>query len=78
MKIELTESSIVIGCNYHTKWQSDRRMRFILKSVSGDQVVLTTRWGKKDIPAKVSDLIFIMSCHNKNKAHRILTEASNG
>jgi hypothetical protein len=71
MSLELSEYSLIIGCNYHTKWQPDKRMRFILKSVSGETATITTRYGKKNIETNVSDLIFIMTDHNKAKAIRL-------
>jgi hypothetical protein len=62
---------LVIGCNYHTKWQSDRAMRFILKEIKGDKARLATRVSKKDFWTNVEDLIFIETEHNRNKAKRL-------
>ena len=62
---------LVIGCNYHTKWQSDSRMRFILKEIKGDKARLATRISKKDFWTDVSDLIFIETSYNKSKAERL-------
>lgn len=72
-KIQLSESSIVIGCNYHTKWQSNTRMRFVLKEVNGDKARLVTRNTNKDFWTNVSDLIFIMSKHNIDKAKQLIS-----
>ena len=64
----LTEKSIVPGCNYHTTWQSNRAMRFVLSHVIGDKATLYTRVSNKIFTTKINDLIFIMSNHNINKA----------
>lgn len=61
-------TKIVIGCNYHTKWQSHKAMRFILKEVKGDQAKLATRTTNKVFWTNVNDLIFIETKHNKSKA----------
>lgn len=63
---------LVKGCNYHVKWQSNPGMRFVLKSVSvdGKTCVLGTSRTNKEFSAKVSDLIFITSKHNIEKADR--------
>lgn len=68
------ENPIVVGCNYHTTWQSHRNMRFILESVDGENAILTTRTSRNHIPCKVSDLIFIQSKHNTNKATILKTK----
>lgn len=62
---------IVIGCNYHTTWQSDKRMRFILVEVDGSRARLKTRVSKKNFWTNVDDLIFINTNHNKDKAKRL-------
>jgi hypothetical protein len=62
---------IQIGCNYHTKWQSHPAMRFVLKEIKGDKARLQTRASKKDFWTNISDLIFIESNYNKNKAVRL-------
>jgi hypothetical protein len=62
---------LVIGCNYHTKWQSNRAMRFILKEIKGDKARLATRVSKKDFWTNVEDLIFIETDYNKNKAKKL-------
>lgn len=71
---EVNENSIVIGCNYHTTWQSNGRMRFILKEVNGDKARLITRNTRKDFWCKVTDLKLIMSNHNIQKAIKIINE----
>lgn len=70
--IEVNENSIVVGCNYHTKWQKDKGMRFVLKSVDGDKARLITRRTNKDFQTNVSDLIFIMTGYNIDKAKTII------
>lgn len=70
--MQLNEQSIVIGCNYHTKWQSNKAMRFVLSKVDGDNALLSTRITKKEFWTKKSDLIFIMSAHNIKKAKSII------
>jgi len=64
----IEETKIFIGCNYHTTWQSDPRMRFVLISVNGTKAKLSTRRTKRTFETNVSDLIFIESSYNKNKA----------
>lgn len=65
---KLPENKLIIGCNYHTKWQSDKRMRFILKKINGDKALLATRITKKEFWTNVSDLIFIETNYNIEKA----------
>lgn len=62
------DDQIQIGCNYHTTWQSDKSMRFILVEIKGDKARLQTRKSKRDFWTNVSDLIFITSGINKQKA----------
>jgi hypothetical protein len=46
-------------------------MRFILNEIKGDKARLATRVSKKDFWTNVSDLIFIETSYNKNKAERL-------
>ena len=71
---KITPKTIVEGCNYHTKWQSDPAMRFVLShtNLEGDKAFITTRTTKKGFWTNTSDLIFIMSDHNIQKAENIL------
>lgn len=69
----MTEPTIQIGCNYHTKWQKHKAMRFVLEEVKGDKARLSTRRTNKDFWTNVSDLIFIETEHNKNKARALST-----
>jgi hypothetical protein len=65
---KIDKNSIVIGCNYHTKWQKDKGMRFVLKEINGDKARLITRKTNRDFWTNVSDLIFIMTKYNIDKA----------
>lgn len=64
------EDSLIIGCNYHTKWQSNHRMRFVLVEVKEGKARLETRRTKKSFWTDVEDLIFIKSDYNKNKGKK--------
>lgn len=68
------ENNLVIGCNYHTTWQSDPRMRFILVEINGTKARLKTRMSGKDFWTNVSDLIFIETSYNKNKAKNLCSK----
>jgi hypothetical protein len=67
----MSETPLIIGCNYHTKWQSHKAMRFVLKEIKGDKARLVTRTTNKSFWTNVSDLIFIGTKHNKSKADNI-------
>ena len=58
------EQKLIVGCNYHTTWQSHSAMRFVLIEIKGDKARLKTRASKKDFWTDVKDLIFIRD--NKN------------
>ena len=64
----INSKTIVVGCNYHTTWQSHKAMRFVLIEVNGDKARLTSRNTKKTFWTDVKDLIFITSQHNIQKA----------
>lgn len=66
---------LIIGCNYHTKWQSNKSMRFVLKEIDGDKVRLITRRTNKNFWTNASDLIFITTDHNKSKGKKLLSKA---
>jgi hypothetical protein len=68
---------LVIGCNYHTKWQRHRAMRFVLAEIKGAMARLYTRNTNKEFWAKIDDLIFIETDHNIEKACRIEREDKN-
>ena len=65
--------TLVIGCNYHTVWQRHKAMRFVLTAVSEDNLIATleTRKTGKKFNTNVSDLIFIESVYNREKAERL-------
>ena len=67
----MREQIIKIGCNYHTTWQSDKAMRFILVEIKDNKVRLQTRNTKKDFWTDIEDLIFIQTKHNINKSKRL-------
>lgn len=62
---------IVIGCNYHTNWQSSRSMRFVLTDVKDGKAKLQTRHSKKTFWTELDDLIFIKTETNMIKAERL-------
>jgi hypothetical protein len=62
---------IVVGCNYHTKWQSVKSMRFVLAEVKDNKARLVTRNTKKDFWTNIDDLIFITTKHNIQKANQL-------
>jgi len=66
------DNPIIEGCNYHTTWQSNKDMRFVLYKVYGSLAILNTRTTRKVIKTDVSTLIFIKSNHNINKAKELL------
>ncbi len=66
------QTRLVIGCNYHTKWQKVKSMRFVLVEIKGSKARLQTRQTNKDFWTNVSDLIFIESGYNKSKAARLM------
>lgn len=59
---------LVLGCNYHTVWQSHKQMRFVLESITNGTATLSTRTTKKEFITHIDSLIFITSNHNKRKA----------
>jgi len=64
---------LTIGCNYHTTWQTNKAMRFVLSEVKGDKVRLTTRKTNKSFWTNAADLIFIQSDYNKAKRKKLRT-----
>lgn len=59
---------LVLGCNYHTTWQSNKQMRFILQNIKNGTATLSTRTTGKQFTTHMDSLIFIESNHNKRKA----------
>jgi hypothetical protein len=62
---------VVVGCNYHTTWQSHKAMRFVLAEVKGERARLVTRTTKREFWTDIKDLIFIPSKHNYKKAIKL-------
>lgn len=73
MKLD-AENLLVVGCNYHTTWQSNRAMRFILREIKGDRARLVTRNSKKNFWTNVNTLRFIRTRYNFEKAEKLLKE----
>lgn len=67
----MAETRLVCGCNYHTKWQTNKGMRFVLKSYGNGIATLYTRTTRKEFTTRVEDLIFIETPHNIQKADKI-------
>ena len=72
------ENNLIIGCNYHTTWQSHSAMRFVLVEIKGDKARLRTRASKKDFWTDVKDLIFIDTNYNRNKGKRLSDNRTKG
>ncbi len=68
---------IVIGCNYHTAWQRNKSMRFVLVEIKNDKARLQTRNTEKDFWTNIADLIFIESDYNKKKAETLSAISQN-
>lgn len=65
----MSKIKLVVGCNYHTTWQSNKKMRFVLSEINGNKARLTTRNTKKDFWTDINTLIFIETDYNKEKAN---------
>jgi len=65
---------LVIGCNYHLTWQSNKAMRFVLTELKGNQAKVKTRTTKKEFWCNKEDLIFIQTYHNRVKARKIMEQ----
>lgn len=55
------------GCNYHTTWQRNPAMRFVLSKVENPWVTLRTRTTGKIFTTSIQDLKFIHTQHNYSK-----------
>jgi hypothetical protein len=71
------DQKIVIGCNYHTTWQSNSQMRFVLTEVAGERARLQTRSSGKDFWTDLKDLIFIRSGYNIDKSKELRPNLKN-
>ena len=67
----MIEPRLVVGCNYHATWQTDKAMRFVLTKLRGSRARLETRRTKKKFWTDTGDLIFITSNCNIKKAQKI-------
>lgn len=65
---DIVAPKIVIWCNYHTKWQSVKAMRFVLVAVKWNRAMLSWRYFWNAFWTNISDLIFIETEYNRNKA----------
>lgn len=65
---------VVVGCNYHTTWQSHKAMRFVLAEVKGNRARLVTRGSNRNFWTSVDSLIFIKTGYNFDKAKKLLKE----
>lgn len=61
---------VALGCNYHTTWQRDKGMRFVLVEIKNGKARLKTRATNKDFWTPKHTLIFITTKHNKKKAEK--------
>jgi len=63
----------VPGCNYHTTWQKESGMRFVLAKLdwSRGMAQLRTRVSGRLFWTKIDDLIFIQSAYNIKKANML-------
>ena len=67
---------LVVGCNYHTTWQSNKAMRFVLVAVRGNKSVLKTRTTGANFTTDTDSLIFIKTKYNNQKANKILSNGN--
>jgi len=66
---------LIIGCAYHTVWQSNKGYQFILAEVKGEKALLRTKNIKKEpFWTNASDLIFINTPHDLHKAKQLTAE----
>ena len=77
MKMNKHGEPLVVGCNYHTTWQSHRAMRFVLVEVKENMAKLETRRTHKSFWTKTDDLIFIKTDYNKRKKNNIAKQNRN-
>lgn len=71
-----TGNKIVVGCNYHTTWQTHRNMRFVLDDVDleGKRAFLKTRTTSKSFWTRLDDLIYIDTGTNNRKSKEFVKE----
>ena len=78
----MSNQRLVVGCNYYLTWQKipkkrkqDQFVLHMLNNNTGVAKVKNSRGGK-DVWVRVSDLIFIDTEHNKNKAENLAIDDS--
>ena len=67
-KKKIEPNELIIGCNYRTKWQAKKGMRFVLCEIKDGRARLCTRTTRKCFWTDIADLEFIPSPHNIEKA----------
>lgn len=68
-------TKLIIGCAYHTTWQSNKGYCFILSDIKDGKALLRTKNIKKQpFWTDVSSLIFIETPHNLHKAKSLTAE----
>lgn len=60
-------AKLVIGRNYHTTWQNNKFMIFVLKELYRDKALLVTKTTGKRFWTKRSNLIATDANYNLNK-----------
>lgn len=75
LELGLPLNPICVGCNYHTTWQTNKDMRFVLNKVEGNSCWLRTRTTGKHFTTLTKELKFIQTKHNYAK---YLQKMSNG
>jgi hypothetical protein len=66
------------GCNYQTKWQSNKAMRFVLidYDITTQTAKLKTRTTGSFFSCKISDLIFMETKTNYDKINQTKTKTN--
>lgn len=77
LNFKTLDNPLIVGCSYHTKWQKEKSMRFVLVEIREDKARLITRTTKKDFWTSTKDLIFIKTTHNMLKADRLYKQLHN-
>ena len=63
-----TKELLIVGCNYHTIWQSEKSMRFVLVEFNKGMAILKTRNTRRIFKTEISSLLFITTSCNISKA----------
>lgn len=74
--VKFKGGNYVVGCNYHTSWQRNRNMRFVLVDINIEKgkARLITKRTKADFWTNLNDLVWIDSTHNRDKAERLIND----